>query len=78
MRRGTGHFAIPGWVGLPTVSLRLQTMSLPMLKAYTKMLNIDGYVLGPSIKSYNKDFLDIVWSRLDLQRKQKGKGTELL
>lgn len=89
--RGTGHFAIPGWktrnvhcmaakqlVGPPTVSLGPQTMSLPMLKVYDKMLNHDGYVLGSSIKSYNKDFLDIVLSRLDFQKKQKGNGTELL
>ena len=43
-----------------------------MLKIYAKMWNYGGHILGPSIKSYNKDFLDIVWSRLDFLKSRKG------
>lgn len=35
-----------------------------MLQFY-KMMNCSGYFLGPSIKSYNKDFIEIVWYRPD-------------
>lgn len=36
-----------------------------MLQFYDKMMNCSSYFLGPSIKSYNKDFIEIVWYRLD-------------
>lgn len=40
-------------------------MSLYTLEFYVKRLNYGGYFLGLFIKSYYKDFLYIVWFRLD-------------
>lgn len=55
-----------------------QTLSLPMLEFYAKILIYGGYFLGPSnIKSYDKDFTHCL-VQAGLPRKQEGNGTALL
>lgn len=46
-------------------------MSLHTLEFYAKRLNYGGYFLGSSIKSYYKDSLYIVWSRLDFLKEAR-------
>lgn len=62
-------FSIPGWKArnlrcmTAKQLIRLSTnflLGLSMLKFSDKIMNHGGYFLGPSIGSYNKDFLDSI------------------
>lgn len=46
-------------------------MILPVLEFDANMLKYSGYLLGPLLKSYNKDVFDIVWSRSDFLKAER-------
>lgn len=68
----------PGCVAVKDqLSLGSQIMTVQKLKFYVKMLNYSGHFLQPPIMFTNKDFRDIILSRLDFL-KTKMNSAELL